>query len=40
MITQEIVNRYLGNDEYRIYAWQILSIFAHLYHQPGMELAH
>jgi hypothetical protein len=40
MINQAIIDLYLGSDPYQIYAWQILAIFAYLYHQPGMEIAH
>ena len=39
-ITQEIVDFYMGEDPYEMYAWQVLSVFHYLYHQPGMPIAH
>jgi hypothetical protein len=38
--TQADINAYMGTDEYKMYAWQVLAIFAYLYHQPGMPIAH
>jgi hypothetical protein len=40
IMTQEDINAYMGTDEYKMYAWQVLAIFAYLYHQPGMPIAH
>ena len=39
-VTQEAIDAFMGKDEYTMFAWMILAIFAHLYHQPGMEVSH
>jgi hypothetical protein len=38
-MTQDEINSFMGDNEYEMYAWQVLAIITYLYHQPGMPPA-